>query len=117
IAQLAIEYCNALIDDEDLRTITFPGFPFNANAQDAFPASQQLPFTPLPNRVLGPTQPGSQPSRVAVEAELNQMINGIPGDPSRPGLRNRGTNDATRTKTIAKSVCSAVLGSAAMLVQ
>jgi hypothetical protein len=117
IAQLAIEYCNALINDSALRASFFPGFNFDANATTAFPASQALLFTPLLDRMLGAAQILSQPDRAAVETELDEMINGIPGDPSRPGLRNRGTDDATRTRTIAKSVCSAVLGSATMLVQ
>jgi hypothetical protein len=68
--------------------------------------------------MLGAVQLSTQPDRAQVIAELDQMINGrTPDDPSRPGLRNSGANDAARTRTIAKSVCSAVLGSAAMLVQ
>jgi hypothetical protein len=75
-------------------------------------------FDPLLDRVLGVTQIATQPDRAAVEAELDDLINGIPGDPSRPGLANTGANDdAQRTEDIGKAVCSAVLGGAAMLVQ
>jgi hypothetical protein len=46
------------------------------------------------------------------------MVNGYTGDPTRPGLLHTGvTNDATRTRAIAKGVCSSIVGSAAMLVQ
>ncbi|HLF10652.1 MAG TPA: LamG domain-containing protein, partial [Gammaproteobacteria bacterium] len=117
IAQLAIEYCNALINDTALRTTMFPLFDFNATPTAAFPANQNALLDPLLDRMLGAVQLSTQPDRVAVETELDEMINGIPGDATRPGLRNSGANDAARTRTIAKSACSAVLGSGAMLVQ
>ena len=45
------------------------------------------------------------------------MVNGS-GDPTRLGLLNTGsTTDPTRTRAIAKAVCSAVVGGAPMLVQ
>ena len=119
IAQLAIEYCNALVENRGAisRTQMFPGFDFSATALAAFPANENALFDPLFDRVLGVTQLGSQPDRTAVRTELSQMINGIPGDATRPGLKNTGANTAPRTQAIAKAVCSAVIGSAAMLVQ
>ena len=53
-----------------------------------------------------------------MRTELHNLVNGIPGDSTRPGLLNTAgvTNDAARTRNIAKAVCSAVIGSAAMLV-
>jgi len=47
------------------------------------------------------------------------MINGYPGDVTRPGLLNSAgvTNDATRTRAISKAVCASIIGSAPMLVQ
>jgi mono/diheme cytochrome c family protein len=120
IAQLAIEYCNALMDNESLRNATFPGFPFGQPPSMAFPGSEDLLFDPLFDRMLGETQPiGTQPDRATVRTELDQMINGIPSDETRPGLAHTpgAPDDAARTLTIAKSVCSAMLGSAAMLIQ
>jgi hypothetical protein len=119
IAQLAIEYCNALIENRGgtTRETMFPGFNFNAVPATAY-ASENLLIDPLLDRALGTVQLGHQPNKAAVRSELSRMINGIPGDPSRPGLLNTGTtNDAARTRNIAKAVCSAVVGSAAMLVQ
>ena len=63
---------------------------------------------------------GTQPDRTLVKTELSELINGLPlaRDPAgiRPGLANGGGTDI-RTRTIAKATCSALLGSAAMLVQ
>lgn len=119
VAQLAIEYCNALIEDSTLRQSMFPSFNFSANASTAFPGNQMALIDPLLDRVLGATQIETQPERALVVTELDEMINGIPGDATRPGLVNNAAypNNAERTEDIAKGVCSAVLGSAAMLVQ
>jgi hypothetical protein len=122
IAQLAIEYCNALIENRGATTreLMFPGFDFNAPPGTAYGGvSKNLLIDPLLNRVLGLTQLAHQPDKNAVRTELTQMIDGIPGDATRPGLLNSpgATNDAARTRNIAKAVCSAVIGSAAMLVQ
>lgn len=123
IAQLAIEYCNALVEDDGLRSTTFPGFPWGSPPSVAFTgANRELFFDPLLDRMLGSTQIDSQPDRAAVESELANMIDGYsfstPGEPDhRPGLRATGSDTADRTEDIAKAVCSAVTGSAAMLVQ
>ena len=122
IAQLAIEYCNALIEDRSTtipRATMFPGFDFNAVPSAVYPASENLLFDPLLNRVLGVTQIATQPDKNVVRGELHNMINGYSGDPTRPGLLNSAgvTNNAMRTRAIAKAVCSSIVGSAAMLVQ
>jgi hypothetical protein len=122
IAQLAIEYCNALIEDRSTtipRGTMFPGFNFGAVPSAVYPSSENQLFDPLLDRVLGVTQLGSQPDKNVVRTELHNMINGYSGDSTRPGLLNSTgvTNDATRTKAIAKAVCSSIVGSAAMLVQ
>jgi hypothetical protein len=120
IAQLAIGYCDALMENRGgtTREVMFPGFNFNAAPATAF-ATENLLIDPLLNRVLGLTQLGHQADKNAVRTELSQMINGrVPADPTRPGLLNTAgvTNDDARTRNIAKAVCSAVIGSAAMLV-
>lgn len=118
IAQLSILYCAALIDDTTMRANTFPGFPFTSNVATAYPANQDFLLNPLLDRVLGTTTNfiGTQPDRTTVKTELEELINGIPTDPTRQGLANGG-GDQVRTRTIAKSTCAALLGSAAMLVQ
>jgi hypothetical protein len=123
IAQLAIEYCNALVDDTALRASVFPGFPFTADVSVAFPgagAAEDLLYDPLLDRVLGSALApiGSQPDIATVKTEIDGLVHGITSDAAapRPGLATAG-GDATRTQTIAKAVCAAVLGSAATLVQ
>ncbi|HMB74616.1 MAG TPA: LamG domain-containing protein, partial [Gammaproteobacteria bacterium] len=123
IAQLAIEYCNALIDDAALRTSMFPGFPFTSGVNVAFPGAgpaEDLLYDPLLNRVLGSALAplNTQPDIATVKAELDGLVHGIAsdGEAPRPGLA-AGGGDATRTQTIAKSVCTAVLGSGVTLVQ
>jgi hypothetical protein len=72
---------------------------------------------PLLDKVLGAVSSlPSQPERATAKTELEQLINGIPGDSERPGLADGG-GPASRTVTIAKATCAALLGSAAMLVQ
>jgi hypothetical protein len=120
IASLAIEYCHALMENTALRTATFPLFNFNA-APGAACANENALFDPLLDRVLGATQLAHQPDKNAARTELSQLVNGHPTDAARPGLLNAlpagEANDADRTQNIAKSVCAAVVGSAAMLVQ
>jgi hypothetical protein len=119
IAQLAIEFCNALIEDPTKRGAMFPGFDFTAVPSTVYPASENLLFNPLLDRMLGVTQLASQPDKNVVRTELHNMVNGYPGDPTRVGLLNSAgvTNDQVRTRAIAKAVCSSVVGSAPMLVQ
>jgi hypothetical protein len=118
IAQLAIEYCHALIEDPTLRANMFPAFQFGQPPATAFASEGDL-VGPLLDRVLGVTHLQTQPDRLTVENELHELLYGIPSDSTRPGLiyTPGAPNDAARTRTLAKAVCSAVLGSAAMLVQ
>jgi hypothetical protein len=119
IAQLAIGYCDALMENRNTtiaRDTMFAGFNFGAAPATAF-ASENLLFDPLLNRALGNTQLASQPDKNAVRTELHQLVNGIPGDATRPGLLTSSTDTSpARTRNIAKAVCSAVIGSAAMLI-
>ena len=119
IGQLAVEYCHALMESSSLRGAMFPGFDFDAAPAAAF-ANENLLFDPLLNRVLGVTQLTHQPDKTFTRQELSNLVHGA-GDPARPGLMNAipagEGNDAARTRNIAKGVCAAVIGSAAMLIQ
>ncbi len=123
ITQLAIEYCHAMVNqmvaNPTLAAQRFPGFDFNATPAAAF-ANEDALFDPLLNRVLGTIPLGHQPDHGFARTELSQLVNGHPTDTvARPGLLNipGATNDAARTRNIAKGICAAVVGSAAMLVQ
>ena len=109
VAQLAIEYCNALAEDNALRSSYFPGFNFSAPASSAFnPAGRDLVFNPILDRMLG-VNVASQPDRALTRAQLDQLTN---------RLTSCGAGCAAdRTKTVVKAACSAVLGSASTLIQ
>ncbi len=108
-AQLAIEYCNALVDDPILRAAYFPGFDFNAPAVTAFdtPAERALVTGPLVSNAVGTV--ATQPSSAEIAAELDALI-------GRLAVCGAGCA-ADRTLVIVKSACSAVVGSASTLLQ
>ncbi len=110
IAQLSIEYCNALIESTSLRGNFFPGFDFSATAQQAFDTTgeRDLLIDPLLNRALG-INLATQPDPAAVKSELNNLIDTL--------TVCGGSCAADRTLTVAKATCAATLGSAAMLLQ
>lgn len=117
VAQLAIEYCNALVESVPLRTAIYGGFAFNAPAASAFDSQAELDavIDPLLSRVLnsnaalGDGGMTSQPSPAAVKSELTSLIGRL--------TACGGSCAADRTETVVKASCAAVLGSAGMLVQ
>lgn len=114
IAQLAIEYCSVMVDDASLRAQVFPGFDFGQPAAQAYDtgAERDLVVLPMLSRVYG-IAPGSglatQPQIDNARLEMDNLIT---------SLTSCGAGcSADRTRTVAKAVCSATLGSAGMLVQ
>ena len=110
-AQLAIEYCNELVDDAGLRAAYFPGFNFGASAATAFdtPAERAQVSGPLVARAVG-TGMTTQPSAAEITTEVDAMI-------GRLVACGGGACPADRTAVIVKSACSAVIGSASTLIQ
>jgi len=110
IAQLAIEYCNALVEDTTLRAAIWPGFDFNAPAAQAFDTGPERDaiFVPLLTRAMG-TNVGSQPDEAAVRMELDNLTQDL--------TACGGSCAADRTKTVVKALCAATIGSATTLVQ
>lgn len=109
-AQMAIEYCNALVDDAGMRAAYFPGFNFGASAATAFdtPAERAQITGPLIARAVG-TGIATQPSAGEITAEVDALI-------GRLAACGAGCA-ADRTFVIVKSACSAVVGSASTLLQ
>jgi hypothetical protein len=114
VAQLAIEYCNALVEDPALAGPYFPGFDFDQSANIAFSAGNRSVFLqPLVDNMMG-LGIQTQPDYVDVEAELATVA----ADGVRPAnLIDRLLAGGTDTRSIAKGACAAVLGSAVTLVQ
>jgi hypothetical protein len=116
IAQLAIEYCNALIEDRGTipAATYFPGFNFGAAPATAF-ANRDALITPLLDRMMG-VAVMTQPDFMVVRDELGfapvSASGSYPGD-----LIDRLIAGGTNTRAIAKGTCAAVLGSAVTLVQ
>lgn len=118
ITQLAIQYCDELVDDTSARATYFSGFNFNVSAHSAFDTDNRARIiNPLLARGLG-TALTSQPADADVSEELNDLITElltceIEGDENDAGC----INTTARTANVVKATCAAVLGSAAMLVQ
>ena len=110
IAQLSIEYCNALVEGSALRSAYFPGVDFSGSPATVFgtAGARDQVFNPLLDRMLG-LSVSSQPDRAAVRSELDSLAAKL----SSCG----GSCAADRSKTIAKASCGAVLGSAVTLLQ
>ncbi len=116
VAQLAIEYCNALIEDQGTisTAVYFPGFDFDALPAAAY-ANRAALITPLVNNIMG-IGIATQPAAADVENEIGYNV----FDPLtlRPdNLIDRLIAGGTDTRSIAKGACAAVLGSGVMLVQ
>ncbi len=107
VAQLSIQYCNALVENPTARSQYFPGFDFNAAPAVAFaPASRAIVLDALVGRMLR-TNVATEPDAAGVRGDLDGLITRL----SSCG----GACAADRTETVVKASCAALLGSAATL--
>jgi hypothetical protein len=117
VTQLAVAYCNALVNDTSRRASYFPGFNFSAPASSAFSGGGRSQIIePLLQKLLAHEIPfGGQTGALANQAnpdeirqELNQLIT---------RMTACGSNCANdRTATVVKASCAAALGGALMLI-
>ena len=119
LAQLAIEYCNAMVEDPALNASMFPDFEFNDPPLTAFNDVNRVDFVdPLIERFIGNprvgTQIDTQPTFDTVFTELADFdaVGGRPDD-----LVDRLVLGGSDTRSVAKGVCAAALGNAATLIQ
>jgi hypothetical protein len=119
MTQLAIQYCDALVEDIDLRNPFFEQvinnetviFNFNESANTAFDVEgRDLIINPLISKLIGSSLT-SQPADSDVITELNNLMDTL------TACANTTNCDAQRTTTTVKATCAAVLGSATTLVQ
>jgi hypothetical protein len=106
IAQLAIKYCAAMVDDGTARTAFFgAGLNVSQSGAAAFgtQAGKDVVIDPLLAKAVG-TGLASQPQDADVRAEVSSLMD---------KLIANGANAAT----ITKAACAAVLGSGALTVQ
>lgn len=120
ITQLAVAYCNALVDDPSARAAYFTGFPFSSPAGTAFDTTGRSQIIePLLKHLLAHeiVQSGGKPTialstqadPALLRAELNQLVAKM--------TSCGGGCTPDRTLTTVKATCSAALGSAVMLLQ
>lgn len=138
IAQLALAYCNVLVDrDDDLIPSNanryFANFDYDVTASLAFQNQADLDrvINPLLTAMLNvgdlandvsPNNLVTQPDVSTVRTEVEQLIRGDGG--TRAGMTDAACMSAipscdntTRTRNIVKAACTSVLGSAGMLIQ
>jgi len=108
IAQLAIQYCDALVEDTGARSAYFPGFNFAASPAVAFNAAgRAIVLDSLVGRMMMQNV-ATEPNASEVRGDLDAMITRLAGC--------GGSCAAGRTETIVKASCAALLGSAVTLV-
>ena len=131
VAQLAIAYCDAVVnsDGNTDKGQLFPGFNFDAPASTAFALSNGSNFpnrdtfvNPLIDNIMG-TGLASQPAFANVHAELatfqaaggrpDNLIDRLLNPPPVDGVPSIPSD----TRGIAKGVCAAMLGNATTLIQ
>ena len=133
IAQLSIEYCNAMIEadianDSDV-PVFFSGLNYNTNANTLTDTEwRDLVITPLVDSFVG-TGLDLQPSPNAVTCELETLLfdstAGSAACSAAPSTRPTtaslarcgGSCSSDRTAIAAKAACAVALGSATMLLQ
>jgi hypothetical protein len=118
VAQLAIAYCDALINMDGnpnpIRGQMFPGFNFDAAPATAFSAgNRNLYVDPLINYIMG-TGLATQPAYADVYSEL-ATFSAAGGRPDN--LVDRLLAGGSSTRAISKGVCAAMIGNATTLVQ
>jgi hypothetical protein len=112
IAKLSIEFCDGLVESTTLRNNFFgAGFPWDTEPQTVFgdPARRTQIADALFNRMVG-TGLSGQPTLAETRTEVSTMIDGL----LQQCVVNPGTCNGTRTRTIVKGACAAVLSSAAV---
>jgi hypothetical protein len=124
IAQLAIQYCDALVESPQAASY-FPGLDLNGAAATVFAANsgKDLLIDPLINRMIG-ANVTSQPSATELKNTYMPTDPATQGTDPRPGLYGlidtlkvcSGSTCNGRTKLVAKATCGAVLGSGAVLI-
>ncbi|HSW32434.1 MAG TPA: LamG domain-containing protein, partial [Steroidobacteraceae bacterium] len=108
IAQLAIQYCDALVEDTGARSAYFPGFNFAASPAVAFNAAgRTIVLDSLVGRMMMQNV-ATEPNATEVRGDLDAMITRL--------AACGGSCAAGRTETIVKASCAALLGSAVTLV-
>ena len=120
IAQMAIEYCSALVDDPDLSADYWPGITLPASVKNTFgnSADRDLVFNPLIDRLTLPDAGAglsTQPAMDDIKLELDDLSNRLTS--CYNPIADTDSCGPERAALVMKAVCAATIGNAAMLVQ
>jgi hypothetical protein len=129
LAQLAMQYCNVLVDDNTLRAAFFGGLDGSGSGTAVFGsagspnmANRDLLINSIITKAVGNGVLAYQVNAAAIRDELQNGVTDPGTGYVTPGLINRlvsGPTGASPTggRTVMKSACGAVLGSGATLIQ
>ncbi|MBM4337490.1 MAG: hypothetical protein FJ108_16510 [Deltaproteobacteria bacterium] len=110
ISRLALDYCDALIENASLRSNFFgAGFDWTLPATSAFSTATQRDqvIDPITTRMLG-TSLANQPTAAEAQPLLGTLIDQLVAGCTAASC------PASHTRNVAKGVCAAVLSSAAV---
>jgi len=117
IAQMAIEYCNALVNDSGSAAAYFPGFNFGVAPSTAFSGgNRDLIIDPLIDSAMG-IAIQTQPDFAELRNELGYQASVPNSHPGNLVDRLLQSADNPNTPSMVKAVCAAVIGSAVATVQ
>ncbi len=124
VAQLALQYCNVLVDDTTMRNAFLPGVDFSAPLTlpdySAVNANGAAVIARLHEKAVGTadTQPTAGDFATDMGDLIESLCNPALPTPLPPGAQpNRACGTFNRTAEVVKAACGAALGSAATLVQ
>jgi hypothetical protein len=104
IAQLAIQYCNVMVNTPAYASVVFPGVTFSGSL---FPGGTSSVTGALANRLLG-SGLKSQPAPSTVTTELGNLINAL--------CTTQACNTTARAQAVTAAACATAFGSADMLI-
>jgi hypothetical protein len=132
VAQLAIAYCDALVEDVTLRTNFFGSFGFTQGIATAYGTGDSAEKNQIvnalydkmlgyPDAANGNATLSDMPSRAEIKLELigpggNNLFDTLASN-CAAATTPACVTDAARTRAVTKAMCTAVLGSAGMLIQ
>jgi hypothetical protein len=107
VAQLAIQYCNTMVNTPSLVAQMFPGVTINGST---YPGSTGAVASALANAVLG-TGLTTSPASTTVTNELTSLIGTLCSNTSAP------CTTTARAQAVTAAACAAAFGSADMLIK
>lgn len=122
IAQLAVAYCKALVDDTSKRAALFDGFNFDAEPLDAFGLAESAQryqiIDPLLERLLAHSVNQSQDQVVFSDARsrLDGLVTALINNCSSDSCLPNGV-ESSRVENIVTGTCATAFASGMMLIQ